>query len=59
MKENRKVPALVLSYVLVVALFYAIPNTLIAFMVGFVGGGMVLINLGEQVRKDRARRQSA
>lgn len=59
MREEHKFPAFIAGYLVVVLLVFVIPDNFIAFMVGGVGGGMFAINAGEQLRKDRARRQPA
>lgn len=59
MKEAMKFPAWLAGYGTLIAVLFVIPNEFLSFMLGIVGGGMIAINAGEQLRKDRERRRAA
>lgn len=54
-----KLSGYIVLYGLVVVGVVLIPDSFLAFMFGFVGVGMVAINAGEQIRRDRERRRAA
>lgn len=58
MREERKFPAWVAVLAAWAAVLFIIPNGFLAFVWAVVVGGMVAINAGEQLRKDRERRRA-
>ncbi len=59
MKESNRFIAWMGAFALLVAVLSVLPNEFLSFMFGIVGGGMIAINAGEQLRKDRDRKRVA
>lgn len=59
MKEQRKFPAWMAAFAVCVIIVSVLPSGFLSFLIGVVGGGMIAINAGEQLRKDHVRKGSA